>query len=105
MEHGYGGRRSSSPLLPAGHCYPPLGCKHMLVPGHVLDVLDVLAWSLTNSLGDPEWLGPHPCQGEGGPLDLSLSASGTKGALLQLPTLIFRYIFSFSHTHTPQKDY
>lgn len=61
--------------------------------------LDVLAWSLTNSLGDPEWLGLHPCQGEGVPLDLSLSASGTKGALLQVPTLIFRYIFSFSHTH------
>lgn len=65
--------------------------------------LDVLAWSLTNSLGDPEWLGLHPCQGEGVPLDLSLSASGTKGALLQVPTLIFRYIFSFSHTHTTKR--
>lgn len=48
MEHGYRGRGSSSPLLPAGHCYPPLGCKHMLVPGRVAGcsgmVTDQLPW-------------------------------------------------------------
>lgn len=101
MEHGYGGRGSSSPLLPAGHCYPPLGCKHMLVPGHVAGcsgvVIDQLPWwsrvAWTSSVS-----------GGGGSSGFISVCLWHQGGVIASSHPHFQVHFLFL-THTPQKDY